>query len=204
MTSTFNGTTNVGSITLDTNQVSYKNIERLNIIGTYYNDLIVGSNGNDTIDGGYSGNDTADGGKGDDLLRVDDDYNANGGITSTFNPTTNQGPITAGTRLVSYKNIERLDITGTSYDDNILGNNGNDTLSGGVDGNDIIDGGIGDDLLRVDEYYATGGITSTFNPTTNIGSITAGTRLISYKNIEQLNIIGTSYDDNILCKNCND
>ncbi|MBN3922019.1 calcium-binding protein [Nostoc sp. NMS4] len=204
ITSTFNDTTNVGSITLDTNQVSYKNIERLNIIGTYYNDLIVGSNGNDTIDGGYSGNDTADGGKGDDLLRVDDDYNANGGITSTFNPTTNQGSITAGTRLVSYKNIERLDITGTSYDDNILGNNGNDTLDAGYSGNDRINGGIGDDLLRVYEYNATGGITSTFNPTTNQGSITAGTRLVSYKNIERLDIIGTSYDDNIVGNNGND
>ncbi|MEH2053026.1 MAG: calcium-binding protein [Nostoc sp.] len=202
--STFNPTTNAGSITLDTNQVSYKNIERLDITGTSYNDLIVGSNGNDTIDVGYSGNDTVDGGIGDDLLRVDDNYNYTAGITSTFDPTTNTGLITAGTRLVSYKNIERLDITGTSYNDNIVGNNGNDTLFGGYGGNDTIDGGAGDDLLRVSNYYTTAGITSTFDPTTNTGLITAGTRLVSYKNIERLDITGTSYDDNIVGNNGND
>ncbi|MBC6435995.1 calcium-binding protein [Nostoc sp. HG1] len=131
ITSTFNATTNSGSITADMYRVSYKNIERLNITGTQYNDLIVGSNGNDTLSGGFGGNDTIDGGKGDDLLSVDylsDDYNysyATGGITTTFNATTNSGSITAGTKnRISYKNIEQLNISGTDYNDLIVGNNG--------------------------------------------------------------------------------
>ncbi|MEH2319632.1 beta strand repeat-containing protein, partial [Nostoc sp.] len=211
-TSTFNATTNIGSITdrAGTNRVSYKNIERLNILGTRLDDNIVGSNGNDTLNGGYGGNDTIDGGIGDDLLSVDYSisyaigYPPIGGITTTINANTNIGLITLGTNRVSYKNIERLNIFGTPFDDNIVGGNGNDTLSGGYGGNDTIDGGIGDDLLSVDYSHATGGIASSFNATTNIGSITAGTNQVSYKNIERLNILGTGLDDNIVGSNGND
>ncbi|MCC5664062.1 calcium-binding protein [Nostoc sp. CHAB 5784] len=208
ITSTFNATTNSGSITADMYRVSYKNIERLNISGTDYNDLIVGSNGNDTLFGGYGGNDTIDGGKGDDLLSVNylSDYNysyATGGITTTFNATTNSGSITAGTNRISYKNIEQLNISGTDYNDLIVGNNGNDTLFGGYGGNDTIDGGKGNDLLSV-FYSSDEGITTTFNSTTNISSIRAGTNGVSYKNIEQLNITGTDYNDLIVGSNGND
>ncbi|QLE40350.1 calcium-binding protein [Nostoc sp. C052] len=202
MTSTFNPTTNVGSITIDTNQFSYKNIERLNITGTYYDDDIVGTNGNDTLNPGSSGNDTIDGGAGDDLLSY---YNySGGGTTSFFDATTNTGLITSGSNRVSYKNIERLNITSGFGDDNIVGSNGNDTLDPGKAGNDTIDGGAGDDLLSYSYNSGGAGITSTFDATTNTGLITAGTRLVSYKNIERLDITGTEYDDNIVGGNGND
>ncbi|MEH2449957.1 beta strand repeat-containing protein [Nostoc sp.] len=201
----FNATTNIGSITAGTNLVSYKNIERLDIVGTDYDDNIVGSNGNDTLSGGYGGNDTINGGKGDDVLFANA-ASAIEGITTTFNATTNTGSIIAGTNRVSYKNIERLDIVGTAYDDNIVGSNSNDTLSGGSAGNDTIDGGKGDDVLFVDALYNTQGkgITTNFNATTNTGSITADTNRVSYKNIERLDIVGTAYDDNIVGSDGND
>ncbi|MEH2401541.1 MAG: calcium-binding protein [Nostoc sp.] len=205
ITSTFNATTNIGSITMGTHRVSYKNIERLGISGTQYDDLIVGSNGNDTLSEGYNygGNDTIDGGIGDDLLSFQNN-NSTKGITSTFNATTNSGSITDGTNRISYKNIERLDITGTNFDDLIVGSNGNDTLSGGYyGGNDTIDGGTGNDLLSYFGNY-TKGITSTFNATTNSGSITDGTNRVIYKNIERLNIRGTNFDDLIVGSNGND
>ncbi|MEH2083103.1 MAG: calcium-binding protein [Nostoc sp.] len=199
--STFDTTINIGSITVGTNRVSYKNIERLDITGTGYNDNIVGTNGNDTLSTVDGGNDTIDGGKGDDYLSVD--YrNSTEGVTSTFDTTTNIGSITAGTNRVSYKNIERLDITGTTYDDNIVGSNGNDTFSTSYGGNDTIDGGKGNDYLSV--FYYNAGITSTFDVTTNIGSIIAGTNQVSYKNIEGLNISGAAYDDNIVGSNGSD
>ncbi|QFS51474.1 calcium-binding protein [Nostoc sphaeroides] len=205
MISTVNATAKVGSITAGTNRVSYKNIEQLNILGTGYDDLIVGSNGNDTLSGGYGGNDTLDGGLGDDLLSVGY-YNA--GIRMIFDTTTNIGSITVGTNLVSYKNIERLNISGTDYDDLIMGSNGNDTIARFSGGNDTIDGGLGDDLLSVgySPYpgIVTEGITTNFDTTNNIGSITTGTNLVSYKNIEQLNISGTQYDDLIVGSNGND
>ncbi|MEH2087704.1 MAG: calcium-binding protein [Nostoc sp.] len=203
ITSTFNPTTNVGSITADTNQVSYKNIERLNITSGFGDDNIVGSNGNDTLDPGNAGNDTIDGGAGDDLLSY---YNNSSGvgITSVFDTTTNTGLITADTNQVSYKNIERLNITSGFGDDNIVGSNGNDTLDPGKAGNDTIDGGAGDDLLSYSYYSSGAGITSTFDATTNTGLITADTRLASYKNIERLDITGTDYDDYIVGGKGND
>ena len=203
ITFTFNPTTNIGSITIGTtNLLTYKNIEELNITSTTdYDDYILGSNGNDTLYGG-DGNDTIDGGKGDNLLKVYYDETT-AGITSTINPTTNSGSITAGSNSVSYKNIERLDIFGTDYDDYILGSNGNDTLSTGDGGNDTIDGGTGDDLLSLYYTSATKGITSTINATTS-GAIIAGSNSVSYKNIERLDIGGTSYDDYILGGNGND
>ncbi|WP_448269209.1 beta strand repeat-containing protein [Nostoc sp. DSM 114159] len=207
ITTNFNATTNSGSITTGTNQVSYKNIERLYIVGTAYDDNIVGNSGNDTLSvdfrGNSTGNDTIDGGKGDDVLVADYTY-ANQGITTNFNATTNTGSITTGTNQVSYKNIERLDITGTAYDDNIVGNSGNDTLSGDNAGKDTIDGGKGDDLLSVNYTGTFKAMTSTFNATTNTGSITTGTNRVSYKNIEQLNILGTDVNDNIVGSNGND
>ncbi|MCW5314167.1 calcium-binding protein [Nostoc sp. KVJ3] len=203
LTTTFNSTTNISLITAGTNSLSYKNIERLNIVGTAFDDKILGKDGNDTLSTGSGGKDTIDGGKGDDLLFID--YSdATGGLTTTFNPTTNIGSITAGTDSVSYKNIERLNIVGTAFDDKILGKDSNDTLSTGSGGKDTIDGGKGDDVLSVDYSDATGGLTTTFNPTTNIGSITAGTDSVSYKNIERLNILGTAFDDNIVGKDGND
>ncbi|MFN6447512.1 MAG: beta strand repeat-containing protein [Nostoc sp. DedSLP05] len=203
ITSTYNATANTGVIKTGKYQVNYKNIERLNILGTQYNDNILGSNGNDTLSPGNGGKDTIDGGKGDDVVFVD--YrNATKKITTTFNATTNTGSITAGTYQVTYKNIERLNILGTAYDDKIVGNNGNDTLSTGSGGKDTIDGGQGDDVLSVDYYSNTTGITTTYNATTNTGAITAGNNRVSYKNIERLNIFGTAFDDKILGNNGND
>ncbi|MCC5614712.1 calcium-binding protein [Nostoc sp. CHAB 5836] len=146
---------------------------------------------------------TVDGDTGQDLLSVSYIY-ATKGITSTFNSITNQGSIRADTILVSYKNIEGLNIDGTVYNDDIVGSNGNDTITGSIDGNDTIDGGIGNDLLWLSNYQSTQGITSTFNATTNIGSMRIGTNVVSYKNIERLDISGTVYDDNIVGSNGND
>ncbi|MEH2023311.1 beta strand repeat-containing protein [Nostoc sp.] len=202
ITTTYNATTNTGSIRSGTNQVNYKDIEQLNISGTGYNDNIVGNSGNDTLSTGYAGNDTIDGGEGDDVLSVN--YNdVTAGITTTFNPTTNIGLIKAGTNQVSYKNIERLNISGTGYNDKIVGNSGNDTLSTGYGGNDTIDGGEGDDVLSVN-YNGSVAIATTYNATTNTGSIRSGTNQVNYKNIERLNILGTEYNDNIVGNSGND
>ncbi|MBD2680981.1 MULTISPECIES: calcium-binding protein [Nostoc] len=203
ITSTYNATANTGVIKAGNYQVSYNNIERLNILGTQYNDNILGSNGNDTLSTGNGGKDTIDGGKGDDVVSAS--YkDATGAITTTYNATTNTGSITAGTYQVTYKNIERLNISGTAYNDKIVGNSGNDTLSTGSAGNDTIDGGQGDDVLSVDYFSNTTGITTTYNATTKTGVITADSNRVSYKNIERLNISGTYFDDKILGNNGND
>ncbi|MFN6485794.1 MULTISPECIES: calcium-binding protein [unclassified Nostoc] len=203
ITSTFDASTKKGSITAGNNLINYKNIEQLEISGTSYDDQIIGSSGNDSLDGGINGNDLIDGGAGEDLLSFYG-YQATAGITSTFNATTNQGTIKAGSHQISYKNIERLEIVGTRYDDQIVGSNGNDSLDSGDDGNDTIDGGAGDDLLSFINYLRSERITSTFDVTTNQGTIKTGSNQVSYKNIERLNILGTAYDDYIVGANGND
>jgi Ca2+-binding RTX toxin-like protein len=97
---------------------------------------------------------TVDGGSGSDYLQVDYSSNTTKGITWTFNATTNQGSITAGMSRVSYKNIERFNITGTAYADNIVGGNSEDVLNSGTSGNDTISGGAGNDYLNVS--YSSG------------------------------------------------
>jgi Ca2+-binding RTX toxin-like protein len=121
--------------------------DTLSAINSIGNNVLSGGDGNDSFYVNISSQ-TVDGGKGDDVLTVyySDDTK---GITTTFNATTNKGEITQGSNRVSYKNIERLNISGTSYNDNIVGSNGNDTLSG-YDGNDKIIGGAGNDILTGD------------------------------------------------------
>ncbi|MDZ8134870.1 MAG: calcium-binding protein [Nostoc sp. DedQUE04] len=134
------------------------------------NDTLNGGDGNDTLDGGDRNNilnggngddsfnfgslstlvtQTVDGGTGNDFLSLS--YSsATTGITSTFNPTNNTVVIstTPDTTVFSYKNIEQLNITGTNYDDYLVGSTGNDTLRSG-NGNDTIDGGTGEDFLDI-------------------------------------------------------
>ncbi len=140
------------------------------------NDTLTGGLGRDSIDAG-SGDDSLDGGIGDDIL--------NGGI-GTGNDTLNGGD---GIDTASYLNVtaavsvdlritdsqntrgagsDKLtsieNVSGTGYNDTLLGNSinnvldgrggndslngmeGNDTLMGGV-GHDSMDGGSGDDSL---------------------------------------------------------
>ncbi|MBX9257916.1 hypothetical protein H1Q63_29000 [Desmonostoc muscorum CCALA 125] len=135
------------------------------------NNILNGGDGNDTLDGG-TGNNTLNGGNGNDFLNLyspstlvtqtvdgsagNDSLSvsyssATTGITSTFDATSNIGAIstTQGTTVLSYKNIEQLNIIGTDYDDYIVGSNGNDTLTSGNDSNDTIDGGAGEDFLDI-------------------------------------------------------
>ncbi|WP_445626190.1 beta strand repeat-containing protein [Nostoc sp. DSM 114167] len=134
------------------------------------NNTLNGGDGNDTLNGGIDNN-TLNGGNGDDSLNfyslstlvtqtVDGGTgndtlsfsygSATTGITSTFDATTNIGVIssTADTTVFNYKNIEQLNITGTDYNDYLVGSNGNDTLRSG-NGNDTIDGGAGEDFLDI-------------------------------------------------------
>ena len=134
------------------------------------NNTLNGGDGNDTLNGG-TGNNILNGGNGDDSLNfyslstlvtqtVDGGTgndtlsfsysSATTGITSTFDAITNIAVIssTADTTVFNYKNIEQLNITGTDYDDYLVGSNGNDTLRSG-NGNDTIDGGGGEDFLDI-------------------------------------------------------
>jgi RHS repeat-associated protein len=135
-------------------------IEQQNFTGTAGNDTITGTAGDDTINAGL-GIDTVDGGLGNDLLMVD--YSSNNyagssnwsaGITSFINSNGLSGNFRAyiansvsSYDRVTFSNIERFDITGTSANDNITTGGGNDIISGGG-GDDTLDGGLGNDTIN--------------------------------------------------------
>ncbi|MBD2563990.1 MULTISPECIES: beta strand repeat-containing protein [Nostoc] len=120
---------------------------------------------------------TVDGGTGDDLLSCYAGpyyrYEPIEGMTSTFNADTNIGSITVGTNRVSYKNIERLNISGTQYDDLIVGSNGNDTLSGGYGGNDSLYGGAGTDTFAFNSFNEGINTIYDFNATNELIQVSA-------------------------------
>ncbi|MEH2195555.1 MAG: calcium-binding protein [Nostoc sp.] len=189
------------------------------LISSPYTQRVVPSSGDNTLNGG-AGNDTlsANYSTGNNLLSGDD-----GNDSLSISPYylflgNNNNPLSA-----SFPSSGNNTLNGGIGDDtlNASGSTGNNFLSGG-DGNDFfylsptspdtapaslvtqtVDGGNDNDLLFIDYRNATGGITTTFNSTTNIGSITAGTYLVTYKNIEQFNISGSAYNDNIVGSNGN-
>ncbi|MFN6153828.1 MAG: cadherin domain-containing protein, partial [Dolichospermum sp.] len=102
-------------------QVSYTNIERLQITGTVFYDSIYTGSGNDNIAGGLG-----------------DDYISGGDGNNTIDGGDGNDNITTG--------IGNDNITGGLGNDSINGGDGNNTIDGG-DGNDNITTGIGNDNI---------------------------------------------------------
>ena len=116
------------------------------------NDSIDGGLGNDTLDGG-TGDDTLHGGDGNDTYRID---------TAGDKPEEQTaGPIGGIDLVISTvatttlgANLEHLtllagaeDGTGNDLNNQILGNDADNSLSGGSDGSDTLVGGLGNDTL---------------------------------------------------------
>lgn len=162
------------TINLSTNGNSYDQVVNVeNVIGTDYNDLIIGdaganllegTYGNDTLDGGY-GNDTIDGGAGDDLLiggwGADLHIGGEGNDTVSFEYYTGTGNIFIDLSnngngyegFISVENAIGSDandwIRGTAENNILDGLDGDDTLVGG-DGHDTLSGGAGADTFVFD------------------------------------------------------
>jgi Ca2+-binding RTX toxin-like protein len=119
-----------------------------NAIGSAFNDFLVGSNGDNILDGrggndtiiGQQGNDTLDGGDGDDVLQGGQGADALLGGAGGDNLTGNQGDDT---------------IYGGDGGDALVGNPGNDTLYGGA-GDDFLRGDNVDGLTPGDDYIDAG------------------------------------------------
>lgn len=141
-------------------------------IGTFGNDLLLGTNGVDTLQGsfgddtlrGYNGNDvlsgggdddTLEGGKGADSLYGDagDDHLDGGGgrDTAVFNTAGDvEVSLATGTAISNLGNdtLERVEnITTGDGDDTIYGNAGNNVLAAD-DGVDFISAGAGNDTVN--------------------------------------------------------
>jgi RTX calcium-binding nonapeptide repeat (4 copies) len=116
-------------------------ISNRNITGTENNDILIGTNRDDTIDGlggddllwGGNGNDSLNGGLGQDYL-----FGGNGNDLL-------DGGIGGGDRLYGGNGNDRL-ISGRGSTNYLYGGNGNDDLRGGGT-SDFLYGGNGDDTL---------------------------------------------------------
>ncbi|MBD2254079.1 calcium-binding protein [Nostoc parmelioides] len=155
--------------------LNYTNIEKFEITGTNYADILQGVTGNDILKGGGgndgfyggAGNDTLDGGLGYDNVVYNGNYAdygisflSNGDLQVIDNNLTNGNE---GTDIL--RGVEVIDflqngtsvavVTGTAGNDVltapnnssfIFGGGGNDTINGAT-GNDTLDGSTGDDRL---------------------------------------------------------
>lgn len=136
-------------------------IER--VFGTQFNDLLIGSDDDDRFDP-KGGNDTIHGGIGTDdrvLYQIADDFGGTQGIDVTFSQTVEgDGVVNVdpwGDTDV-FTGIEML--TGTKFDDKIIGGIGDQRLRA-FEGNDTIDGGDGRDLFEYSgdaNYGGFGGV----------------------------------------------
>jgi Ca2+-binding RTX toxin-like protein len=107
--------------------------------------------GDDVVNAGI-GNDTVDGGEGDDLLILDYSHGDDAGLSGLqgggFANVFFRAVVADGGRpdSLSYTNIERMEITGTSKDDQFAGSTGDDKLTGGL-GSDTLTGLNGADAF---------------------------------------------------------
>ncbi|MBV5340237.1 MAG: hypothetical protein J0665_11885 [Deltaproteobacteria bacterium] len=136
---------------------TYSGIE--NMLGSGFNDLLIGDDGNNVIYGGM-GDDILEGMAGADAL-----YGGNNSSDSSSNDTASYAHATSYVRAAlapltgnlagfiaegmaagdTYSGIESLE--GSNFNDNLLGNSGNNIISGGS-GDDILEGLGGEDSLN--------------------------------------------------------
>ena len=130
------------------------NIE--NVIGSAFTDNITGNSGDNTINGGggidnldgKDGNDVLIGGSGNNVLDGGSDIDTadysnakNGVVVNLFTGVATNNGNGGKDTLISIENV-----TGSAFNDVLLGGLVNHVLTGGA-GNDIIEGGTGNDIL---------------------------------------------------------
>ncbi|MDA1166340.1 MAG: Ig-like domain-containing protein, partial [Planctomycetota bacterium] len=117
------------------------------ILGSLFDDVLNGEDGNDTLNGGL-GNDTLDGGADEDTLVVTTEYYLNINATETIGAGTDSHvSFEKGVLEGNWRN-NRLDATHAPFSVELIGLSGNDTLLGGAF-NDTLDGGDGYDVAEI-------------------------------------------------------
>ncbi len=173
-------------------------------------DLLMGLGAPDTLDGG-EGKDTADYSLSEAAVYVDlnlqDSHTAQTGggavtvMLSTIDDGTNQGVLYGGNHAYGDVLISIENLTGSTYNDTLIGNDENNVISGlaGDDSlvggfMDSIDGGNGFDTFRLESHAGTG---SGFDLTAmnDAGRITG---------IERIDIAGDADDANTLTLKASD
>ncbi|WP_193227608.1 cellulase family glycosylhydrolase [Aureimonas psammosilenae] len=169
-----------------------------NLVGSRFDDTLVGDAGRNVIDGG-AGNDTLEGGAGADTLNGGTGYDtasysrSAAAVRVELSTGLGFGGDAEGDRLTGIENV-----TGSAFDDTLIGSAGNNTLDGG-DGNDTLIGGAGSDMLiggagsDTASYAASrAGVQIDLSAGMALGGDAAGDTLIGIENL-----IGTSFADSL-------
>jgi Ca2+-binding RTX toxin-like protein len=156
-----------GNIVSGDNRVDFTSIERFTVIGSDYDDILLGGDGNDFFDGrsgnniidsgagddrihARDGNDTIDGGTGDDTI-VSYAYTKVAMVFSNIERT--EGTINIGDRTINFTAIERFEIYGSDRDDNLLLGGAGDDILVGDGGNNTVDSGAGNDYISINDSF---------------------------------------------------
>ena len=188
--------------------VEFSNIEAVEILGSFHDDLLVAFAGQNNLEIDSD----VDGGDGIDRLVVnygdnDQDYDL------TTNPRSNTLNIsesgTSNQSVINFNSIESFDLTSGDGDNTIHlsighldGTSSNDFINagGGDDwiytdkGFDVVDGGLDFDVLSISFADSTSGVTSNLNGSSS-GEYLSETTSVEFNNIEAVDILGSFYDD---------
>ncbi len=213
--------------------LSYSGTQAFSGTGNELDNVITGGNGADSLVGG-AGNDTLNGGNGNDLLSggTGNDWLDGGLGTNTADYSyinAKQGsPYSAGINVVlsagsatvtavAGSDVDQLfniqNITGSDFNDTLVGDSNANRLNGGL-GADSLVGGLGNDTLDgggdfttngagntvyldwVDYTYSTTGILAVLNGTGGTVSAQAGIDMDTLLNIE--NVMGSTLADSMV------
>jgi Ca2+-binding RTX toxin-like protein len=196
--------------------LSYANIENYQITGTRFNDNLTGFAGRDTLNGGL-GNDTISGGLGDSLNGGEgiDLLNLNlstftGNSVLNINPSNSQLQAVSSTHVSGFEELGAITL-GSGNDsltwDRVVPNTalnlgaGNDTINLSLNaGNSTarVDGDSGNDTLILNySNYTVEGITNEASRVRRSSNSGINFTLLSYANIENYQITGTRFNDNL-------
>jgi Ca2+-binding RTX toxin-like protein len=144
-----------------------------NLIGSRFNDTLTGSAGNNTLEGGL-GNDSVNGGAGVDTASY---AGSASGVTVNLGSTWAQNTVGAGTdTLLAIENL-----LGSSFNDTLMGNAGNNVLNGGTG------------IDSVSYAGSSGGVTVNLGSASAQNTVGAGTdTLLGFENL-----IGSRFNDTL-------
>jgi Ca2+-binding RTX toxin-like protein len=152
-----------------------------NVIGSAFSDTLTGD-ANDNILAGAAGGDRLDGGAGSDTACY---ASAAAAVTVSLASGSGSGSDAQGDVLISIENL-----TGSAFNDTLVGDNSANVLAGGDDGADQLNGGGGVDTASYLDSAAA--VTVSLATGTGLGGAAEGDVLVQMENVS-----GSAFNDTL-------